>query len=213
MPDIHRFAEGGAASVAFGEARGMHDRDLPRVLTPPAVTVLGLSESSVRTALKHERRQRLATGVLLTRPDEPTRDDWAMARLWMGGAHAVISGWDAVRLRGLARPGPVDGRHRHRAFVSIVGHRAVSGSRVDPATVVHARGLDRRGRRPRNRSGHLRKALESVASGSRSVAQMRAARRLRDAGLRPFEQNVPLLDRTMGPPRSGRWARSDGTQA
>jgi len=44
--------------------------------------------------------------VFLTRPEPPTRTDWARAGLALGGRAAVLSGWDAVRLRdlGAARP-------------------------------------------------------------------------------------------------------------
>jgi hypothetical protein len=64
----------------------------------------------VRTELRRGRWQRLAAGVLLTRPDEPTRDDWIMVGMILGGAEAALSGWDAIRLRGLGSAQPPDPR-------------------------------------------------------------------------------------------------------
>jgi hypothetical protein len=54
-------------------------RDVPRILTTADANALGISVQRVRTELAHGRWQRLATGVLLTRPDAPTRDDWIRA--------------------------------------------------------------------------------------------------------------------------------------
>ncbi len=79
----------------------MRDVDLPRVLTAPAAATLGVTESKIATAVRRGRWRRLASCVVLTRPDDPLRDDWAMAGLWLGGAAAALSGWDAIALRGV----------------------------------------------------------------------------------------------------------------
>jgi hypothetical protein len=82
---------------------------LPRVLTATGAGRLGLTEAQIRTELRRGRWRRLGAGVLLTRPDEPTRNDWINAGLHIGGRQSVVSGWDAVHLRGLGAtrpPGP-----------------------------------------------------------------------------------------------------------
>lgn len=82
---------------------------LPRVLTASAAPRLGYTEARVRTELRRGRWRRLASGVLLTRPEEPSRDDWIMTGIALGGPRAALSGWDALRLRGigsLSPPGP-----------------------------------------------------------------------------------------------------------
>lgn len=76
-------------------------RHLPRVLTATGAQRIGMSDAAVRTELRRGRWIRLATGIYLTRPDEPTRADWAQVGMALGGPTAVLSGWDAVRLRGL----------------------------------------------------------------------------------------------------------------
>ena len=45
--------------------------------------------------------QRPARGVVFTRPDPLTRDDWIQVGLALAGSGAALSGWDAVRLRGV----------------------------------------------------------------------------------------------------------------
>lgn len=79
---------------------------LPRVLTVAGAARLGITEARIRTELRRGRWHRLAAGVLLTRPDKPTRDDWINAGMSLGGPSAVLSGWDAVRLRGLGESRP-----------------------------------------------------------------------------------------------------------
>jgi hypothetical protein len=71
------------------------------VLTPPQAAALGLSRSRIRTEIRRGNWQRLAPGVLLTRPDEPTRADWAEAGTALAGRTAAVTGWDALRARGL----------------------------------------------------------------------------------------------------------------
>jgi hypothetical protein len=47
---------------------------------------------------------------------------------------------------------------------------------------------------PRNRSAHLRRALDEVALGIRSVAEAHAVARLIRGGVPAFEMNVPIVD-------------------
>lgn len=84
----------------------MQPIDLPRVLTPALAGACGVSPARQRTELRRGRWRRLAQGVLLTRPDEPTRADWAHAGLAIVGEHGALSGWDAVRLVGLGSRTP-----------------------------------------------------------------------------------------------------------
>jgi hypothetical protein len=81
---------------------------LPRVLTLAGARQLGISEARIRTELAHERWRRLATGIFLTRPDVPSRGDWIHVGMVLGGPRAALSGWDAVRLRGIGSRQPPD---------------------------------------------------------------------------------------------------------
>ncbi|HEY3715998.1 MAG TPA: hypothetical protein VGL39_15840 [Jatrophihabitantaceae bacterium] len=76
------------------------------MLTSATLAHVGVSRSAARTEVLRGRWQQLARGVLLTRPDPPTRLDWAMVGLVVTGPESALSGWDAVRLLGLgpARP-------------------------------------------------------------------------------------------------------------
>jgi very-short-patch-repair endonuclease len=81
---------------------------LPRVITAAGAARLGFTEARVRTELRRGRWQWLASGVLLTRPDEPTRDDWIHAGLALAAYRCALTGWDAVRLRGIGPNRPPD---------------------------------------------------------------------------------------------------------
>jgi hypothetical protein len=51
----------------------------------------------------------IARGAVLTRPEEPSRVDWAALGLLVAGPSACLSGWDALRARGLGeRNAPSD---------------------------------------------------------------------------------------------------------
>jgi very-short-patch-repair endonuclease len=109
----------------------MGDPPFPRVLTTAGAARLGLTEAQIRTELRRGRWRRLAAGVLLTRPDEPSRHDWINVGMALGGPSATLSGWDAVRLRGLgsARP-PAE----HVLVLTRAGHnRVVGGLRLRPS--------------------------------------------------------------------------------
>jgi hypothetical protein len=84
----------------------MRPADLPRVLTPAIAGRCGVSRARVRTEIGRGRWRQLARGVVLTRPDEPRRADWALAGLAITGSHGALSGWDAVRLAGIGSPTP-----------------------------------------------------------------------------------------------------------
>lgn len=84
----------------------MHPADLPRVLTPAIARACGVTSARLRTELRRGCWRRLAQGIVLTRPDEPTRADWALAGLAIVGDHGALSGWDVVRLAGLGSRTP-----------------------------------------------------------------------------------------------------------
>ena len=79
----------------------MPPRPLPRVITPPLAEHLDVTTARTRTELRRGNWRSLAAGVVLTRPDEPTREDWADVGIHLGGAGAAVSGWDALQVRGL----------------------------------------------------------------------------------------------------------------
>jgi hypothetical protein len=82
--------------------------EIPRILLPAQIARLGLTPARIRTELRRGNWQRLAVGVLLTRPDEPTRDDWAHVGVHLAGRSSALAGWDAVRVRGLGARNPPD---------------------------------------------------------------------------------------------------------
>jgi hypothetical protein len=102
--------------------------EVPRILVPAQAVRLGLTRSKIRSEVRRGNWRPLATGVILTRPDEPTRDDWAEVGIAVAGATAALSGWDALRVRGLgARTAP----DRHVLVLSPTGmNRVVGGARI-----------------------------------------------------------------------------------
>jgi hypothetical protein len=80
--------------------------ELPRILVPAIASRLGITRARIRTEVGRGNWQTIARGVVLTRPDEPTREDWAGVGIAVGGPTAALSGWDAVRIRGLGDPTP-----------------------------------------------------------------------------------------------------------
>jgi len=77
------------------------DVELPRVLTPSLAGGFGITRAQVRTQLARRTWRQMAPGLVLTRPDEPTRWDWAEAGVLLGGETGAVSGWEALDLRGL----------------------------------------------------------------------------------------------------------------
>ncbi len=75
--------------------------ELPRVLTPRLMEHFEVSRRELRTELSRGRWQHLAAGTVLTRPDEPTRADWADVGVALAGRGAAVTGWDAARARGI----------------------------------------------------------------------------------------------------------------
>ena len=113
--------------------------DLPRVLTVAGAFRVGLTRSQVRTELRHGRWRRLAAGIVLTRPEEPTRVDWMHVGMALGAPAAAISGWDVVRRHGL---GPVAPPDEHVLVLTRGGHhRRVGGLRIRPSDRILATSL------------------------------------------------------------------------
>lgn len=83
--------------------------EIPRVLPAAHAERWGVGRSRVRTEIRRGNWQRLAPGVVLTRPDEPTRFDWAEAGVLLGGPDAAVSGWEALRAIGLGDRTPPPG--------------------------------------------------------------------------------------------------------
>lgn len=102
--------------------------ELPRVLLPPQAEALGITRARARTELRRGNWQRLASGILLTRPDEPTRSDWAQVGVALAPTGAAVTGWDVVRLHGIGDREPPG---THVLVVSSRGmHRVVGGVRI-----------------------------------------------------------------------------------
>lgn len=89
--------------------RTINGYELPRVLVPAQAAKLELTPGRIRTELRRGNWQRLASGIVLTRPDDPTREDWAEAGIALAGPGAALSGWDALSLRGLGDRVPPNG--------------------------------------------------------------------------------------------------------
>lgn len=83
--------------------------ELPRVLVPWTARKLAVSRSRIRTELRRGNWRMIARGAVLTRPEAPGRVDWAELGLLVAGPSAALSGWDALRARGLGeRNAPTD---------------------------------------------------------------------------------------------------------
>lgn len=117
---------------------------LPRIVTAAGAARLGYSEARVRTELRRERWRVLASGVFLTRPDHPTRADWAHVGMILGGRDAALSGWDAARLLGLGTTWPPDQRvlvlapHGHRNRVVGGLHLRPSARRLSTSVIAES---------------------------------------------------------------------------
>jgi hypothetical protein len=209
--------------------------ELPRVLDARGLQARGISPSTARNEIQRRRWQRLARGVILTRPDPPTRADWVMAGL-SAARGGVVSGWDALRCYGLAMrdpqpesvlilstrggcrdvgqahirrvTGPVSSRrvsvdddslplvriavparaiadaapfYRREDSVRALVAAAVQGGHCTPDELSSM--LDTGARRG---SAILRRSLEDVRDGARSVAEAHASEQLRHAGVPDF---------------------------
>lgn len=106
--------------------------ELPRVLSTAGCRRLGITAAQVRTELRRGRWRRLAAGVFLTRPEPPTRTDWIHVGLALTADEGALTGWDAVRVRGL---GPRTPAHAHVILVTPRGrNRVVGGLHLRPST-------------------------------------------------------------------------------
>lgn len=76
---------------------------MPRVLTPALAAQHDVPRSRTRAELRRGTWRQMARGLVLTRPDEPSRLDWAEAGVRLGGPTAALSGWDALRLLGVGK--------------------------------------------------------------------------------------------------------------
>ena len=217
--------------------------ELPRVLDARELHARGISVSTARNEIRHARWQRMARGVILTRPDPPTRADWVIAGL-SAASDGVLSGWDALRYYGLAMrdpppasvliltsrggcrdvgqahircvTGPVHARrvsvdddtlplvriavparaivdaapfYRRKDSVRALVAAAVQGGHCTPDELSLV--LDTAARRG---SAILRRSLEDLRDGARSVAEIHASEHLRRAPVPDFELNVPIVD-------------------
>lgn len=79
---------------------------LPRVLTFAQAIERGYTPARIRTELRRGSWRRLAAGILLTRPEPAHRGDLITAGLLLGGFGSALSGWDALRLYGIAPARP-----------------------------------------------------------------------------------------------------------
>jgi len=105
---------------------------LPRILDGTQAHEVGISAQTIRTELARERWQAFTRGLYLTSPERPRRSDWAVAGLRIAGPGSALSGWDALRARGLGadRP-PID----EVLIIAERGtHRVVGKARVRPST-------------------------------------------------------------------------------
>src|SRR4051812_41887328 len=84
--------------------------EVPRILTPHHAERRGITRDAVRHAVRSGRWRMLVDGIVLTTPVTPTRLDWARVGLHIAGPGSVLSGWDAVRARGLGSSNPPDGQ-------------------------------------------------------------------------------------------------------
>jgi hypothetical protein len=111
---------------------------LPRILTTHSVERLGVGRSRLRTELRRGNWRRIAPGVFLTRPENPSRWDWAEAALALAGPTSALSGADALCVLNLGPPAPAG----HPVLVLQRAHRS---RRVGAALLRRtARPFDRR---------------------------------------------------------------------
>jgi hypothetical protein len=96
--------------VRLGRVQRFNGFELPRVLTAPQASRLNITPGRIRTEVRRGNWQRLASRIVLARPDEPTGADWAEVGVALAGRGAAVTGWDALRARGLGDrvpPGPL----------------------------------------------------------------------------------------------------------
>jgi hypothetical protein len=117
-------AEAPAGPLMESTVPGMHS-ELPPVVTARTAAVAGVTPAHVRTYLDRGLWTRMAPGLVLTRSGTPTRTDWLVAALIVGGDTAAVSGLDALRMAGVRAFSRVDTplvltRHRDSGAVGPV---------------------------------------------------------------------------------------------
>jgi hypothetical protein len=124
------------------------DVELPRVLIPSVAGDLGISDARTRAELRRGKCRTIARRAVLTRPEEPTRADWAALGIALGGPTAAMSGWDALRILDLGTEQPpteevlVLSRHasnRRQPLLPCARTRSRAGDRRGATPVVHCR--------------------------------------------------------------------------
>jgi hypothetical protein len=133
--------------------------ELPRILVPALCRRMGVSRARARTEVARGNWRVIARGVLLTRPERPTRSDWADAGVALGGAGACLTGWDALRVMGAGPPRPVG---RVLVLTPVARSRTVGG--------VYIRRSDRPVRRTITSPAHPTAPCTSVAAPARAAA-------------------------------------------
>jgi hypothetical protein len=73
------------------------DVELPRVLIPSVAGDLGISDARTRAELRRGKCRTIARRAVLTRPEEPTRADWAALGIALGGPTGSRNGAAADR--------------------------------------------------------------------------------------------------------------------
>lgn len=140
-------------------------RELPRVLTLDGCLRIGISVARVRTELRRGSWRRLAASVFLTRPEAPTRSDWAHVGLALSRGDGALSGWDALRVHGLGAATPPDPR------VLILTRR---GRVRDVAGALHIRPSSRPVMVSRVAADHPTLARVPMASTARAISDTAA---------------------------------------
>jgi hypothetical protein len=106
-----------ASGLCAPQAECVQPIDIPRVLTPTLAGGCGVSRARIRTEIQRGRWRSLGRGLVLTRPDPPSRADWVLAGLLIAGPEASLSGWDAVRMVGIGERAPP-----HRPVLVLTTH-------------------------------------------------------------------------------------------
>jgi hypothetical protein len=188
------------------ESVGVKPADLPRVLTTDEAATLGLTPAKIRTHLRHEQWRWLASGVLLTRPDAPTRDDWIQVGLALGGSRSALSGWDVLAGLGLGGATPPD--PRVLVLLPAGKNRTVGGVHLRPSSrTLNASAFPPQGSRLTGvRQASVARALADTALQFERLAPVRAM--VTSAVQRGLTTTEELRDELAAAPRNGtKWLR------
>ncbi len=178
----------------------------PRILTTEGAARLGFTDARVKTELRRGRWRRLGRGILLTRPDEPTREDWALGATTIAGSSGTLSGWDVLRRRGL---GPADPPSSEIVVLTRGGHNRMLGP-------VRFRPTDRPLRRTQLAESDLHLPGVWIASTARAIADCSlgcdARRPVRAMATSAVQRGLCTVDELnaeleAGPRRGSHWLR------